>query len=402
MATVPGVVDLQIEPQVEIPQLRVTVLRDEAAEYGLAPGDVARLLETAYKGRVVSTVLDRDRFFDLVVWYDEESRNDPETIGQTILDTPSGRKVALEQVADVRRATGPNTINREGVARRVVVACNVQGRDLGSVAADVRAAIRPVADRLGGLPGGYRIEVGGQFEAERTANNQLALFGAAAVGGAFLLLWQCLGSWRAALLVLLVNIPLAALGAVVALMLVNRPDWSDLHAAPWWRWPAVWAAHTTLSVAHWVGFITLIGIVTRNGILMIAHYLYLMRVEGEPFGEAMIVRGSLERLAPVLMTAGVTVIGLVPLALGAGQTGKEILHPLAIVVIGGLVSSTLLDQIVTPAAFAVFGKKASATGLTERPGEVWDDGWLTGPAANNGTAGPIAADGAVIQLEKEK
>ena len=337
MAKVPGVVDLYIEPQVEIPQVRLQVRRAEAARYGLAPGDVARLLETAYKGREVSLVLDREKYFQLVVWYDEANRNNPAAIGQTILDTPSGRKVALSQVADVLETTGPNTLNHEHVERRIVVACNVQGRDLGSVVADIQTAIRPVEERLRELPGSYRVELGGQFEAQREATRQLWALGALAVLGVFLLLWKCLGSWRAGLMVLLVNIPLAAVGSVAALMILNPPTWDALHAAAWWQWPKVWASQTTLSVAHWVGFITLIGIVSRNGILMISHYIHLMKHEGEKFTDEMIVRGSLERLAPVLMTASVAVIGLIPLALGAGQPGKEILHPLAIVVIGGLI-----------------------------------------------------------------
>jgi Cu/Ag efflux pump CusA len=157
--------------------------------------------------------------------------------------------------------------------------------------------------------------------------------------------------------VLLVNIPLAALGSVVLLLLLNRPSAAALEAAPWWQWPQVWAGATTLSLAHWVGFITLLGIVSRNGILMISHYQYLMKHEGEPFGKEMIIRGSLERLAPVLMTAAVAIMGLVPLALGAGQTGKEILQPLAVVVIGGLLDATLMDQLVTPAVFYLFGKQ---------------------------------------------
>jgi Cu/Ag efflux pump CusA len=357
MAKVPGVVDLQVEPQVEVAQLRLNVNRREAARHGLAPGDVARLLETAYKGRVVSEILDEDRRFGLLVWFDEASRSDPEEIRKTILDTPSGRKVALGQVIDVQPdATGPNTINREKVQRRVVVSCNVRGRDLASVVADVRRALVPVEESLHRLQGDYRVEYGGQFEAQREATFRLVLLGGLALVAVFLLLWKGLGSWVAALQVLLVNVPLAALGSVIALLLINRPDWEALRAAPWWQWPKVWAGATTLSVAHWVGFITLLGIVTRNGILMISHYIYLMKHEGEPFGKDVIVRGSLERLAPVLMTASVAVIGLLPLALGAGQTGKEILHPLAIVVIGGLIDSTLMDQLVTPAVFYLFGR----------------------------------------------
>ena len=365
--------------------MRLKVKREVAAAYGLAPGDVTRLLEAAYKGRVVSTVLDEDRYFGLVVWYDEASRSDPARIGQTILDTPSGRKVALSQVADVLDTTGPNTLNHEGVQRRIVISCNVQGRDLGSVVADIERALEPLSAKLGQLPGGYRLEYGGQFEAHQAATLRLAILAALAVLGVFLLLWKCLQSWVAALQVLLVNIPLAALGAVVGLLLLNRPGADQLAAAPWWDWPRVWAAATTLSVAHWVGFITLIGIVSRNGILMISHYIHLMQHEGESFSQEMIVRGSLERLAPVLMTALVAVLGLLPLALGAGQTGKEILHPLAVVVIGGLLASTLLDQVVTPALFWKFGRGVVQP---EVAGAAWDDAWLAEAQDRNGTARP--------------
>ena len=161
-------------------------------------------------------------------------------------------------------------------------------------------------------------------------------------------MYKCLNSWRAALQVM-INIPLAAIGAIVALLFVNWPGLEAFDGAALSQWPRIWLEGTSLSVAHWVGFITLVGIVSRNGIMMISHYIHLMKYEGEKFDADMIVRGSLERLAPVLMTAATTTIGLVPLLLGAGETGKEILHPLAIVVVGGLVSSTILDQIVTPA-----------------------------------------------------
>ena len=391
MSKVPGVVDLQVEPQVEISQVRLRVKRDEAARYGLAPGDVARLLETAYKGRAVSTVLDGEKSFSLVVWYDAASRSDPSVIGQTILDTPSGRKVALSQVADVLDTTGPNTLNHENVQRRIVVSCNVQGRSLGDVVADIRTAIRPVEERLRTKGGEYRIEEDGQFRAQQEASTRLLVFGAAALVGVFLLLCRCLGSWRGALMVLGVNVPLAGLGAVAALLILNRPDPAALEGLAWWKWPGVWTRASTLSVAHWVGFITLIGIVSRNGIMMIAHYVHLMKEEGEVFGEAMIVRGSLERLAPVLMTAAVAVIGLVPLALGKGQTGKEILHPLAIVVIGGLITSTLMDQVVTPAVFLLFGRKVYRPEAAAAKSAAWDDSWYSEIARPHPVLPPISA-----------
>jgi len=336
----------------------------------------------------------------LVVWYDEAARSDPATIGRTLLDTPSGRKVALGQVAAVVEATGPNTINHEHVQRRVVVACNVRGRDLGSVADDIRRTVAPVEDKLRENGPGYRIELGGQFEAQRQANTRLGILASLSVVGVFLLLWQGLGSWRAAAQVLLVNIPLAALGSVIALLAVNRPAWAALAAVPVWQWPRAWAEATTLSVAHWVGFITLIGIVSRNGIMMISHYIHLMKHEGEPFGEDMIVRGSLERLAPVLMTASVAVMGLLPLALGAGQPGKEILHPLAIVVIGGLLDSTILDQIVTPAVFYHFGKKVYQPGP---PGpDVPAAGGSASPAAeSNSLSGTSIPSASVINGRTE-
>ena len=367
---VAGVVDLQVEPQVEIPQVRLRVNHREAARYGLAPGDVAELLETAYKGRVVSQLFDEERAFSLVVWYDEDARNSPAIIDETILDTPSGRRVALGQVAEVLETTGPNTINREHVQRRIVVSCNVAGRDLAGVVRDIRTAIEPVAERVRRLPGDSFVELGGQFEAQADATFRLTLLGTAALGGVFLLLYKALGSWRAAIQVL-VNVPLAALGSVVALLCVNRPPAEALAAAPWWQWPAVWAAATSLSIAHWVGFITLVGIVSRNGIMMISHYIHLMEHEGEPFGAPMVIRGSLERLAPVLMTACTSFFGLLPLLFGAGQPGKEILYPLAVVVFGGMLGSTLLDQIVTPALFMLFGERvanAARAGGSDRRG----------------------------------
>jgi len=367
MAGIDGVVDLQIEPQVDIPQVRVTIRRRKAARYGLAPADVAKALETALQGRTVSQVLEEQKTFDLVVWFDEKARNDPDAIRSTLISTPDGSRVALGTVAEVIETRGPNTINRENVKRRIVVQCNAAGRDLVSVVRDIQVTaekeIKPI------LQDDYYVEYGGQFEAQQEANARLLFLGSFAVAGIFLLLYKCLGSWRAALQVM-VNIPLAAIGSVVALLLLSRPAPEAIAEVSWWELPEVWMGASTLSVAHWVGFITLIGIVSRNGIMMISHYIHLMKYEGEVFGEKMIIRGSLERLAPVLMTALTTTIGLVPLALGAGQTGKEILHPLAIVVIGGLLSSTLLDQIVTPALFYKFGRNVYKGTVGEEDREV--------------------------------
>jgi CzcA family heavy metal efflux pump len=356
MAAIPGVVDLQVEQQVEIEQVRVTVRREEATRYGLPPEDVAEALETAFQGRVVSQVLEGQRTFDLVVWFDKASRENIETIRDTAMTTPSGAKVKLGTVANVEMRSGPNTIHRENVLRRIVVQCNTADRDLVSVVQDVQSAVRKEMIESGRLPEGYFIEYDGQFEAQRDANLRLLVLGSVSVMGIFLLLLKCLGSWRAALQVM-VNIPLAAIGSVVALLLFSWPGADAFAGSAVWQWPRVWLESTTLSVAHWVGFITLIGIVARNGIMMISHYIHLMKYEGEGFTQEMIIRGSLERLAPVLMTALTAMIGLVPLALGGSQTGKEILHPLAIVVIGGLLSSTLLDQVVTPALFWRFGRK---------------------------------------------
>jgi Cu/Ag efflux pump CusA len=172
-----------------------------------------------------------------------------------------------------------------------------------------------------------------------------------------LLLVQCLKSWSAAIQIL-VNVPLAAIGAVAMLLWFQRPDASVFEGLPWWAWPRAWVQSITLSVAHWVGFITLVGIVSRNGILMISHYQHLMEHEGETFSKEMIIRGSLERLTPVMMTAFTSFVGLLPLLMGAGETGKEILHPLAVVVFGGMLSTTLLDQLVTPALYWRFGPRS--------------------------------------------
>ncbi len=354
MQGIEGIVDLQIEPQIEISQLQMRVRREEASRYGLAPGDVAEVLETAFKGRTVSQVIEGDKYSDLVVWYDEEARRDPQVIEETILETPSGAKVALSQVAEILDTTGPNVLHHENVQRRIAIFCNVDGRDLANVVHDIKTALQPVEQSLSQLPGEYFVDYSGQFEAQQQATLRLWTFALLSLVGVCLLLIKALGSISSALQVI-ANVPLAAFGAIVALLIVNRPEAAEFANQPIYLWPKLWIQATHLSLAHWVGFITLIGIVSRNGIMMISHYHHLMNVEGMPFGKEMIIRGSLERLAPVMMTAMTSFVGLIPLLFGYGEPGKEILYPLSVVLFGGMIASTLLDQIVTPALFFLFG-----------------------------------------------
>jgi Cu/Ag efflux pump CusA len=356
-------VDLQVEPQIEVPEVRISINRQAAARYGLQPMVLAETLEAALNGEAVSQVLQGQRTYDLVVWFDEASRNSMEVIRETLVDTPTGAKVPLGQLAEVIRTTGPNTINRENVSRRIVVQANVQGRDLNGAVMDLQARMRSVQAGWPGARdagGGYFVEYGGQFESQQSAMSRILLLGAFTVAAIFLLLFVALGSWRLALQVM-VNLPLAMVGGVIAVFLTGG----------------------VLSVASLVGFITLFGIATRNGIMMLSHYVHLMREEGEPFGEHMIVRGTLERLAPVLMTALAAALGLLPIALSAGQPGKELLQPIAVVILGGLISSTLLDQVVTPALFyrvgaAEFGQgtprdeRQETYGALARPASAWE------------------------------
>jgi CzcA family heavy metal efflux pump len=329
IATIPGVVDLLVEPQIGVPQVQINLNRRQAAAVGLRGEDLAETVETAFGHHVASQVLEEQRRYDVVVRLPEDARRSVETIGRTLIDTPSGARVPLAQVADVRVDAGPNTINRENVQRRIIVQANVAGRDLGGVIHDVRTA---VARRVA-LPQGYFVQYGGQFEAQEKATRQIAVMSALAVIGIFGLLYVALRSSRLAAFVM-ANLPLAMIGGVAMVFLAGG----------------------TLSIASLIGFITLFGIATRNGIMLISHYRHLMEQEGVAFDKA-VVQGSLERLSPILMTALVTGIGLIPLALGGGEPGKEIQQPMAVVILGGIVSSTVLNMLVIPALFAKFARR---------------------------------------------
>ena len=333
MAGLRGVVDLQVEQQMLIPQVRIRVDANNAARYGFRVGDLIETLETAMNGTVVSQVIDGIKQFGLVVMLDERWRGQLGVLGNLRLISPSGAVVLLSDVADISEVPGPNQVVRENSQRRIVISCNVQGRDLGSTATAIRKSI----DMDVVFPEGYSVRLEGQFESQQQATRIMLALGAISLLVMFGILYSYFSSSIMAVQVML-NIPEAFIGSVLALWLSGEP----------------------FSVASLVGFISLCGISSRNGVLMISHYLHLMREEGMAFGKEMIIRGSQERVAPVIMTALTTGLGLIPLTLAAGQPGKEILYPVAVVVIGGLITTTILDFFVAPTVFLKFAGKASA------------------------------------------
>jgi len=266
-----------------------------------------------------------------------DSQRSPQDLARTLIDTPAGR-VPLSSIASVEESDGPNQIGRENSRRRIVVYANTDGSDMSRVIGDIRRLVGETA-----LPAGNFISLEGQFQAQEQATRLITGLSLLSLSMVFLVLYS---RYRSAVLagVIMANIPLALIGSVVAM----------------------WIAGVSLSVASMVGFITLAGIATRNGILKVSHYITLCRFENERFGQPMIVRGSLERLTPVLMTALVAAFALTPLLLAADAPGKEILHPVAVVIFGGLISSTLLDSLLTPVMFWLVGERATRHLLAEQ------------------------------------
>lgn len=323
---VPGAVDVNLEQQISVPQVTIKIDREKAARYGINVGDVAQDIQTALNGETVSNVLEGSRSFDLTLRLQGSSRENLEAIRDIPVDAPAmdaseGRKLPLRLVADIRVEDQPYAISRENVQRVIVLGFNVEDRDLNSVIRDTQAA---VAKKLK-LPPGYYIEYGGQFESQQQANRTLLGFGALALLGALLLLYKAFGTFHEALIVMF-NLPLAMIGGIVALYL----------------------AGANMSVAAVIGFITLFGIATRNGIILVSHYNQL-RQTGQPLQDV-VMHGTLDRLVPVLMTAATAALGLVPLMFGS-PVGKELELPLAQVVLGGLVSATLLNMVVVPTVY---------------------------------------------------
>ncbi len=328
MAAVPGVVDLQIEKQVRIPQLDITVDYERAALFGLQPAAITEALERLSNGRVVSRLVDGNKRFDVVMRLPDALRT-TQALGDMLIETPLGW-VPVRQLADVQETDGPNQILRENGKRRIVVLANSDGKtDMAQIVADIRKSVAASQ-----LPQGYFTSFEGTFQAQEEATRTIGILSAISLAMVFAILYS---RYRSTLFALIImgSVPLALIGSVAAL---------------WW-------SGQPLSVASMIGFITLTGIAARNGILKVSHYINLALREGMPFGPDLVMRGSLERLTPVLMTALSAGVALVPLMIDAGAPGKEILHPVAITIFGGLVSATLLDTFLTPVLFLRYGEK---------------------------------------------
>lgn len=337
LSAIPGLVDLQVEKQVLIPQVRVQVDHARAALHGLTPAAITQALDTLSNGRKVSQIVDGNRRFDVVMRLSEQDRS---TTGLQNLLIPAGIEfVPLGALAEVVETDGPNQIQREGTQRRIVVYGNGDGRrDMADIAADIQRAVSQLD-----FPQGYTTKLEGAFQAQQEASWRIGILSLASFAMIFIVLYS---RYRSVVLALIImgGIPLALIGSVAGLKIAGQP----------------------LSVASMIGFITLAGISARNGILKISHYINLAVHEGERFGTGLILRGSMERLSPVLMTALCAGLALTPLLIGAGEPGREILHPVAVTIFGGLLSTTTLDALVTPILFLMLGKKPLDRLLAER------------------------------------
>lgn len=328
IADIEGLVDLSIEQQASTPQILIKARREALAFYGISTGEFKRFVELAFSGEKMSDIYEGQRRYDVVLKLDDKYTGSADAIGKVLIDTGFGSKVPLEEVAEIVSTTGPGAISRENVQRKLVVSANVSGRDVGSVVEDIREAVASSIT----LPEGYRIEYGGQFESAGKASRTLALATILAVFVIFLLLYAEFRDLGLSLIVL-ASLPLALIGGVFA----------------------VWISSAVISIPAIIGFITLFGIATRNGVLLINRYRHLQ--EGGTSLHRSIHEGSVDRLNPILMTALTSALALIPLVVNGDKTGNEIQSPMAVVVLGGLVSSTLLNIFVVPIMYEWFEKR---------------------------------------------
>lgn len=334
--TIPGFEDAKLDQQSSISQLRIEVDRERAAAYGITPGALNAQLSTLVGGKEIAELREGQRTVSLVIRLPEAWRDSPEKISQIPIETSQGRHLPLALVADVREARGPNVIFRENSQRRFTIAIKPTARDVGALVSRLQDEVREKVK----LPEGYFITYEGEFQAQQDATRRILLFSGVVLVVIVFLLYGYFQSWSLALQVML-SIPLSLVGGLVY----------------------TWLKVDNISIATLVGFIAVGGVAARNGIMMLSHYLHLMQHENEGFTRAMVERGTLERMVPVLMTALAAGIALIPLVLAGDQPGKEILHPVAVVIVGGLVSSTLLEFLVRPLVFFHFGRKAAAQAL---------------------------------------
>ena len=327
-----GLVDLQLEQQVLVPQIKVHIYREDAAEFGINISDLVETLEIALNGKEVGNIIEGQKIFDITMKFNEQTRVNLEELNDVIVRVlPTGKVVRLKDVASIYETDGPNIINRENANRRIVVQANSKGVALDKLVAQINQEISSID-----LPTNYFIELGGQFESERKASQLITILGGISLLSIVILLYWHFGSFMMCLQVL-TALPLALIGSIVSIYLTEK----------------------ILSVATLIAFITLCGIASRNGVMMISHYLHLIKYEGKAFTKETIIQGSQERLIPVLMTALTAVFALMPILFSKGEPGKEILYPVAVVITGGLLTSTLLDIFVTPVVFYNFAKKAT-------------------------------------------
>ncbi len=337
IADVPGVVNLKVEPQVLVPQIEVRLRPGAAERFGLTSGYVRRAATTLLKGAKVGEVFEGQKKFDVVVWSTEETRHDLTALRQLVIDTPSGTQLRLGDVAEVNVVPTPNEIKREGASRRLDITCNVQGSDLGSVAKEIKSRVEKLTfDRE------YHPEFLGEYAARQESSERLLSLSALAFIGIVLILYVDFQSWRLTALVTL-TLPFALIGGVAGVLLTGG----------------------VLSLGSLVGFVTVLGIAARNGIMLVSHYRHLEEVEGVPFSRELVLRGAEERLSPILMTALATGLALVPIILGGIKPGQEIEHPLAVVILGGLVTSTLLNVFLLPPLYARWGRRGTGSPLAE-------------------------------------
>ena len=343
LADTPGLVNLHKELMVEVPHIQVTVKLDEAQRHGLKPGDVRRASASFMAGEEVGDIFIGGRTYDVQVWTSPESRHSLDSVRDMLINTPTGQRVRLAEVADISIRPTPNAIKREASSRRIDVQANVRGHDLAAVAVEVQSRLQKMA-----FPLGYYAVLQGEYAELRTARERLQLFAVLALAGIFILLRQSFDSWRLAALSFL-TLPSALVGGVLA----------------------AWLAGGVISLGSLIGFLTVLGIAARNGIIMINHFQHLERHEGEAFGMNLVLRGASERLRPILMTTGAAGLAILPLIIFGDLPGHEIEYPMAVVILGGLVTSTLLNLFILPAFYLRFGRGTGAlTDSLTVPGAV--------------------------------